>query len=249
MGKIQSGHVLITGASRGIGRCVAEIFAARGFRVSINYLNSGELAKETAHRAEKLGASGVQIYRADVSDSAQVRQMVEECESAFGGIDVLVCNAGIAQSHLFTDVGDEQWRKIFAVNTDGPFYCCREVLPGMIRRKSGSIVLVSSIWGISGASCEVPYSASKAAIIGMTKAMAREVAPSGIRVNCVAPGVIDTEMNAGLDSDTVSTLCGEIPMGRLGTAEEAAQAIAFLASPEASYITGQILTADGGYLP
>lgn len=239
--------VLITGASRGIGRAAAELFAERGCRVLLNYHRSREAAEELERELTARGAD-VMAYGADVSDREQVERMAAACERRFGGADVLVCNAGIARQGLFTDLTPQEWREMMGVHVDGAFHCCRAVLPGMIRKKEGSIVLVSSIWGLTGASCEVAYSTAKAALIGMTKALAKEVGPSGIRVNCVAPGVVDTAMNAALDGETLASLREETPLGRLGTPQEIAQAIAFLASPEASFITGQVLSPNGGFV-
>lgn len=239
--------VLITGASRGIGRAAAELFAERGCRVLLNYHRSREAAEELERELTARGAD-VMAYGADVSDREQVERMAAACERRFGGADVLVCNAGIARQGLFTDLTPQEWREMMGVHVDGAFHCCRAVLPGMIRKKEGSIVLVSSIWGLTGASCEVAYSTAKAALIGMTKALAKEVGPSGIRVNCVAPGVVDTAMNAALDGETLASLREETPLGRLGTPREIAQAIAFLASPEASFITGQVLSPNGGFV-
>lgn len=239
--------VLITGASRGIGRAAAELFAERGCRVLLSYHRSREAAEELERELTARGAD-VMAYGADVSDREQVERMAAACERRFGGADVLVCNAGIARQGLFTDLTPQEWREMMGVHVDGAFHCCRAVLPGMIRKKEGSIVLVSSIWGLTGASCEVAYSTAKAALIGMTKALAKEVGPSGIRVNCVAPGAVDTAMNAALDGETLASLREETPLGRLGTPQEIAQAIAFLASPEASFITGQVLSPNGGFV-
>ncbi len=239
--------VLITGASRGIGRAAAELFAARGYRVMLNYHRSREEALELERELTARGADAM-AYGADVSDREQVQAMAEACRQRFGGTDVLVCNAGIARQGLFTDLTPAQWREMMGVHLDGAFHCCQAVLPGMIRRQTGSIVLVSSIWGMVGASCEVAYSTAKAALIGLTKALAKEVGPSGIRVNCVAPGVVDTAMNAALDGETLAALQEETPLGRLGTPEEIARAIAFLASPEAGFITGQVLSPNGGFV-
>ncbi len=239
--------VLITGASRGIGRAAAELFAERGCRVLLNYHRSREAAEELERELTARGAD-VMAYGADVSDREQVERMAAACERRFGGAGVLVCNAGIARQGLFTDLTPQEWREMMGVHVDGAFHCCRAVLPGMIRKKEGSIVLVSSVWGLTGASCEVAYSTAKAALIGMTKALAKEVGPSGIRVNCVAPGVVDTAMNAALDGETLASLREETPLGRLGTPREIAQTIAFLASPEASFITGQVLSPNGGFV-
>ena len=184
----------------------------------------------------------------DVSDPEQVERMVQTVQQQFGHIDVLVCNAGIAQQGLLTDFSPADWRRMMAVNLDGAFYCCRSVLPGMIRRQSGCIITTSSIWGIAGASCEVPYSAAKAGIIGLTKALAKEVGPSGIRVNCVAPGVIDTEMNGNLTPEVMEQLREETPLGMIGTPKQVADLALYLAGEGASFLTGQVISPNGGFL-
>lgn len=227
--------VLITGASRGIGAATARAFAALGDRVIINYNKS----KEEAERiAEETGGLAI---RADVSKPDEVREMFEKA----GDIDVLVNNAGVAGFYMTDAMTDEEWRRIIDINLSGTFYCTREVLPQMIRRKRGAIINVSSMWGITGAACEVAYSAAKAGIIGMTKALAKEVGPSGIIVNCVAPGAIDTDMNRSLDKEAIDAICEETPLGRLGRPEEIAQMIVYLAN-EDGFITGQVISQNGG---
>jgi 3-oxoacyl-[acyl-carrier protein] reductase len=198
----------------------------------------------------ELSSAGVtaQAFQADVSCSGQADELIARVLSAFGRIDSLVCNAGIALRELFDKTTDEQWENLFRVNVSGAFYCCRAVLPHMLHRKKGRIVIVSSIWGITGASCEVAYSASKAALIGLTKGLAKEVGPSGITVNCVAPGIIDTDMNRDLDEDTRCALRAETPLGLLGRPEDAAEAIFFCASERAGFITGQVISPNGGYV-
>lgn len=239
--------VLITGASRGIGRAAALLFAGQGYNVVVNYRASRAQAEELCAQIEKKGGSALALG-ADVSDRAAVEAMVEAAIGHFGRIDVLVNNAGIAGQQLFTDITEAEWDRMFAVDVKGMFHCCKAVLPGMIHRKEGQIVNVSSIWGITGASCEVHYSAAKAAVIGLTKALAKELGPSNIRVNCVAPGVIDTEMNAALAQEDRSALADETPLSRIGSPEEAAQAILFLAGEQSSFITGQILSPNGGFV-
>jgi len=238
---------LITGASRGIGRATAEEFAKAGYQVAANFCSSGQAVEEFARQMAQQGCS-VLPCQADVSDPQQVEQMVQTVLQQFGHIDVLVCNAGIARQGLLTDFTPEDWRRMMAVNLDGTFYCCRSVLPSMIHRHSGSIITTSSIWGLTGASCEVPYSAAKAGIIGLTKALAKEVGPSGIRVNCIAPGVIKTDMLDALPPEVLPQLAEETPLRRLGTPEDIAHAAAFLASEKADFITGQVLTVDGGFI-
>jgi len=233
--------VLITGASRGIGAAAARLFAAQGYRVAICCHTQMEKAEELAASLPDAAA-----FTADVAKETDVVRMVDAVHSRFGEIHVLINNAGIAMQKLFTDTTAADWNRVFDVNVTGIFYACRAVLPEMIRRKSGRIVNVSSMWGVTGASCEVAYSASKAAVIGLTKALAKEVGLSGITVNCVAPGVIDTEMNANLSAEDRAVLCDETPLARIGTAQEAAQAILFLASDRASFVTGQVLGVNGG---
>ena len=237
--------VLITGGAGGIGGAAAELFANTGCNVIINYLRS---ADEAAELRRKLSGRGGEIicHKADVSDSEQVNEMFKMIEKRFGGVDVLVNNAGISQSKLFTDITDGDWAQMIGVNLTGVFNCCRAALPHMIHQKSGAIVNVSSIWGETGGSCEVHYSAAKAGVIGLTKALAKEVGLSGVRVNCVAPGVIDTAMNDCHSDETMAALCEEIPLGRIGTAREAAEAIVYLCSDGAGYITGQVLSPNGG---
>ena len=232
--------VLITGASRGIGAAAAQLFANRGYRVAVNYHRS---RREAEALAGELGGIAVQ---ADVSDAAQVQKMVDNVLEKFCQLDILVCNAGTAQQKLFGDLTDADWRHMFGVNVDGMFYTIRAVLPHFIHNKAGRIITVSSMWGQVGASCEVAYSASKAAVIGLTRALAKELGPSGITVNCVAPGVIATEMNAHLDASALETLREETPLGAIGTPRDAAESICFLASEAAQFITGQVIAPNGG---
>ena len=240
--------VLITGSSRGIGCETAKRFAENGYNVAINY-NTG---KESAQKlCDEIRAAGgcAQIFGADVSDAVQAEKMVEGVIAEFGGIDVLVNNAGIAlQQGLFTDFSVNDAKKVFDTNVFGMMNCARAVIPHMVRQKSGRIINVSSVWGICGGSCEVIYSSAKAAVIGFTKALARELAPSGINVNCVAPGMIDTDMNSHLSKEDVDALCQEVPLGRVGLPGDVAESILFLASKGADYITGQTIVVDGGLI-
>ncbi|MBQ8753112.1 MAG: 3-oxoacyl-ACP reductase FabG [Clostridia bacterium] len=237
--------VLITGASRGIGRAAAVAFARAGWRVGIGYHQSEAEAKALAAALTAEGAA-VLAVKADVADGVQVAEMVKVTEQQLGHVDALICNAGIARQQLFSDVTDEDWHRMMGVTLDGAFHCVKAVLPGMIHQKAGCILLVSSIWGMVGASCEVAYSTAKAGLIGMTKALAKELGPSHIRVNCVAPGVIDTDMNAALSPETLDALAEETPLGRIGTPEDVARSLLFLAGEDADFITGQVLSPNGG---
>ncbi len=239
---------LVTGASRGIGRAVAARLARAGWAVGVNYRERRDKAEELVALLRAEGCEAVAL-QADVAVRAQVDGMVRRLEDAFGAVSLLVNNAGVAGQALFQDVTDELWERYFAVNLNGARHTIQAVLPHMLHEKAGCIVNVSSIWGQHGASCEVTYSCTKHALIGLTRSLAMELAPSGIRVNCVAPGVIDTDMVRVLGEETLRALAAETPLGRLGTPEDIAAAVAFLASDEASFITGQVLTADGGFLP
>ena len=234
-------RILISGGSRGIGKALLQAFCKQGDCVAFIYKSAHEAAKSLA---DDTGAIPI---CADVSDPQAVRMAVKTTEDALGGsIDVLVNNAGISLISLVQDVTDEEWRCILDTNLSGAFYLCREVLPAMVANHYGRIVNIGSMWGKTGASCEVAYSATKAGLRGMTLAMAKELAPSGITVNCVEPGVIDTEMNAKLSEETLASLISETPVGRLGTPEDVANAVLFFASEGASFVTGQILGVDGG---
>lgn len=238
--------VLVTGASGGIGQATARRFALAGYPVVLHY-HSNRAAVDAL--AEELAGQGcrVMLQQADLRDSAQVAQMVQQIGQQWGPVGILVNNAGIAQQKLFTDITDAEWHDMFAVHVDGAFYCTRAVLPDMIHRKQGCIINVSSMWGQTGGSCEVHYSAAKGALQAMTKALAKEVGPSGIRVNCVAPGVILTEMNTRmLDQETLDGLQEETPLQALGTAEDVASMIYFLSTAEAGFVTGQIIGVNGG---
>ena len=232
-------NVLITGGSRGIGAAAVCAFAAQGDRVFINYQKN---QKKAQRLAEETGGTAI---AADVADPAQVKAMLQKINQLSGGIDVLVNNAGFAQFSMFDALSDTDWDRMLQVTLSGAFYCIRGVLPHMIHQKKGNIINISSMWGIAGAACEVAYSTAKAGLIGMTKALAKEVGPSGIRVNCVAPGAIETDMNAALSPDTLQSLKEETPLGRLGTPEEIAEIILLLSKPD-SFFTGQVISPNGG---
>lgn len=237
---------LVTGSSRGIGRAIALQLAQDGYAVAVNG-RSPESVQAVA--AEIIARGGdAKGYVCDVTDAEAVVRMGDAVERELGTVTALVNNAGIAQQKLLTDVTDAEWHRMMATHVDGAFYTCRRFLPGMIRRQTGSIVNISSMWGQVGGSCEVPYSAAKAALIGFTRALAKEVGPSGIRVNCVAPGVIQTDMMAGFDEAALQELREETPLCRLGTVQDVAQAAAFLLSDAAGFITGQVLAPNGGMI-
>ncbi len=236
----------ITGASRGIGAATALYFAKCGYDVAVNYLNSKEQAEQVVSQIKALGKNAIALC-GDVSDKSQVHNMIAECNKALGTISVLVNNAGIAEQKLFSDIKEAAFKKMFSVNVDGVYNTIHEVLPQMIHEKRGSIVNVSSMWGVTGASCEVHYSAAKSAVIGLTKALSQELAPSAIRVNCVAPGLIDTDMNKNLTQEELDAVIEEIPLGKIGKAEDVAKAIFFLADDEMSpFTTGAVLNVNGG---
>ncbi len=231
-------NVLITGGSRGIGRACVISFANAGYRVFFTYNKSEIQANELV---KDYGAISI---KADVADNSSI---VFDTISKYGKLYALINNAGIAEQKMFQDISIEDWDKMFNTNIRGMFLTTKGVIGDMISEKSGRIINISSIWGIRGASCEVHYSASKSAVTGFTKALAKEVGPSGITVNCIAPGVIDTDMNAILDKDTLFELADETPMGRLGTPDDIAELALFLCSDKASFITGQVITSDGGF--
>lgn len=233
-------NVLITGGSRGIGKqCVYE-FIKNGYRVFLNYNNSKSEAEEIAKE------TGAIIIKADVSNADEVKKMADYIHENYGKIDVIVNNAGISQIKLFTDISENDWDNMFDVNVKGMFLVTKAFIDDMILKQYGKIINISSMWGVTGGSCEVHYSASKAAVIGFTKALAKELGPSKIFVNCIAPGVIETEMNSHLSEEDIKELCNETPLERIGKPEEVAKAVMFLASDNADFITGQVINVDGG---
>jgi 3-oxoacyl-[acyl-carrier protein] reductase len=238
---------LVTGASRGIGQAIAALLAREGYAVCLNYCQNRKKAESLA---SQLTAEGCRVMTAgaDVSDRQAVETMVHRIEDHFSPVSLLVNNAGVAGQSQFQDVTEERWHRFFAVNVDGAFHAAQAVLPAMLHAHEGCIVNMASIWGLRGASCEVAYSCTKAAVIGLTRSLAAELAPSHIRVNCVAPGVIRTEMLDELPPETLPELAAQTPMERLGTPEDIARAVSFLASDKADFITGQVLTVDGGFI-
>ena len=239
--------VLITGASRGIGAECARTFAKNGYNVAINYFRSEKNALDL--KAEINDGGGVaEIFKADVSDEKQVEEMISAVVKRFGKVNVLVANAGVSKSGVFSDMTQSDYDKIFDTNVRGVFNVVKGVLPHMYERESGSIVTISSIWGQTGGSCEVLYSMSKAAIIGMTKALAKEVAPMHIRVNSVSPGAIDTDMLSGMTDEEKEDFIMQTPLNRLGEPKDVADAVLFLADyDKSSFITGHVLSVNGGY--
>ncbi len=238
--------VLITGSSRGIGAATAIKFADIGYNVVINYNRSEKQAFEVLEKVRKKGASAVAI-KSDVSKYSQAESLIKKTISEFGTLDVLVNNAGIAQQKLFNEISESEWKRMFEVNVQSIFNCSKFASKNMIKNHSGKIINISSVWGIYGSSCEVHYSASKAAVIGFTKALAKELGPSGINVNCIAPGVIDTDMNLNLKEEDVQELINCTPLMRLGSPIDVANLAVFLASDNANFITGQIIGCDGGF--
>ncbi len=241
--------VLVTGGSGDIGRAVVKKFHENYYNVAVHCSSGYKEAEDLCGELNAKGGGNVaKAFRADFRDPSSILEMAERISSEMGPAGILVNNAGLSITKLITDTSFDEWRGIFSVNTDAMFLLSKALLPEMIRQKFGKIVNISSIWGICGASCEVAYSASKAAVIGFTKALAKEAGPSGINVNCVAPGVIDTKMNSRLSADDLKSLSEDTPLGRLGTPEEIAEAVFFLCSDKASFITGQVLSPNGGFV-
>ncbi|HHW12562.1 MAG TPA: 3-oxoacyl-ACP reductase FabG [Firmicutes bacterium] len=239
--------VIITGAARGIGRACAELFAAHGYQVLINYHRSVAAAEELGRSLQERGFR-VALFQADVGSRPQVDRMVEYCQTVFGPVDLLINNAGIAQSRLFIDLAVEDWENMIRTNLTGVFHCTQSVLRTMLPRRQGKIINIASMWGQVGASCEVHYSAAKAGVIGLTKALAKEVGPANIQVNCIAPGIIETDMMAPFTAEEKTALKGQTPLERFGTADEVAACALFLASDAANFITGQVIGVNGGFV-
>ena len=238
-------YALITGASGGIGAATARAFAQAGYGVAIHAHRNVDKLHALAQELSALSVPVLEVC-ADLSDPVQAKTMVDNVLEKFCQLDILVCCSGLSHVGLVTDIDPQQWKTLFGVNVDGMHYCCQAVLPHMVHRKEGCILTVSSMWGQVGASCEVAYSATKGAVIAYTKALAQEFGPSNIRVNCIAPGVIATEMNAHLSPEDLEALADETPLGRIGTPEECAACALFLASEGASFVTGQVLAPNGG---
>lgn len=239
--------VLITGAAKGIGSAIASLFAEEGYQVVIHYNTSKDQALALSQTLSKKGFS-CQTVQADVTIRSQVDAMMAFCIQHYGGIDVLINNAGIAETALFTQISESSWSQMMAVNINGVFHCTQSALPYMLDQKQGKIIQISSIWGMVGASCEVHYSTAKAAVIGMTKALAKELGPSGIQVNCIAPGVIETDMMAGYSEETLKALKEQTPLGVIGKGIDIARCALFLASDGGNFITGQVLSPNGGFV-
>ncbi|MBQ8794201.1 MAG: 3-oxoacyl-ACP reductase FabG [Clostridia bacterium] len=239
--------VIITGASKGIGAAMAILFARKGYNVVIGYNESYQLAKMLSSSLSSQGYNVVPI-KVNVANKLETDILIKEAVYKFGSVDVLINNAGVAFNGLITDTEEFDFDKIFDVDLKGVFNCCKSVTPVMVNQKSGKIINISSMWGQVGASCEVAYSAAKAGVIGLTKALAKELAPSGVTVNCIAPGLIDTSMNSNISVEDLNAFVEDIPLGRMGTAEDIAETALFLASEGADYITGQVLGVNGGYV-
>ena len=235
---------IVTGGSKGIGASIVKILAEEGFNVVLNYNKSEELAKKIQEECTQKGYS-VEIYKADVTKREETKKLVEFAISKFGNIDVLVNNAGISQIKLFTDITDEDWNNMINTNLNSVFYMTQEVAKNMIHNKTGCIINISSIWGVTGASCEVHYSVAKAGVDAMTKSLAKELGPSGIRINSIAPGIIDTSMNRDLSKEELKQIEEEIPLERIGRTKDIAKCVKWLIEDE--YTTGQIISINGGW--
>ena len=237
--------VLVTGGSRGIGKCIVENLAKEGYNVVLNYNKSEKQAKEIKKELEDKGYK-VEIFKADVSKREDVKKLVKFTINKFENVDVLINNAGIAKLQMFNDITDEDWNEMIGTNLNSAFYTIQEALPNMIHNKNGCIINISSIWGMVGASCEVAYSVSKAGIIGMTKALAKELGLSNIRVNSIAPGVIDTDMNSNIDNAIKEEIKNETPLNRIGKPIDIYRCVKWLIEDE--FTTGQVISPNGGYV-
>lgn len=236
--------VIVTGGSKGIGKCIIEDLAKKEYNVILNYNKSEELARNIKEECTQKGYS-VEIYKADVTQREETKKLVEFAISKFENIDVLVNNAGISQIKLFTDITDEDWNNMINTNLNSVFYMTQEVAKNMIHNKKGCIINISSIWGLTGASCEVHYSVAKAGVDAMTKALAKELGPSGIRINSIAPGIIDTTMNKKLSKEEIEQIEEEIPLEKIGKTQDIAKCVKWLVEDE--YTTGQIISINGGW--
>ena len=237
--------VLVTGGSRGIGKCIVENLAKDGFNVVLNYNKSVKQAKEIQKQLSEQGIN-IEIYKADVSKREDVKKLVKFTLNKFKNIDILINNAGIAKLQMFNDITDEDWNEMLNTNLNSVFYTTQEVLPNMIHNKNGCVINISSIWGVVGASCEVAYSVSKAGINGMTKSLAKELGLSNIRVNAIAPGVIDTEMNSNLDNAIKEQIKNDTPLNKIGKPIDIYRCVKWLIEDE--FTTGQIISPNGGYV-
>lgn len=236
---------IVTGGAKGIGRAIVVELAKKGIQVVLNYRHSEKQAIKAKQELLEHGYE-IEIYQADVAKKEEVQRLVAYTKEKWGEVDILVNNAGIDKWQLFTDMTDKDWNEMLANNLTSAFYMTKEVVPDMIRKKKGCIINISSIWGITGASCEVAYSVSKAGMDGLTKALAKELAPSNIRVNSIAPGAIDTDMNQNLNKEERKEVENEIPLGRFGTPEDIAKCVMWLV--EDNYTTGQVVSPNGGWV-
>lgn len=237
---------LVTGGSGGIGQAIALRLSLAGCRVLVNYQHNEAATAQLCAQIQAGGGQAIAI-QADVSQPEHVAAMFATAQAAFGPVDILVNNAGLSHFGLITDITPTEWRRLFAVNVDGAFHCIQSALPSMVHNKQGCIINISSIWGIVGGSCEAAYSATKGAMIALSKALAKELGPSGVRVNCVAPGVIETAMNSRLNPTELAGLREETPLGCIGQPQDVAETVAWLASDAARFITGQVISPNGGF--
>ena len=237
--------VLVTGRSRGIGKCIVENLAQEGYNVVLNYNKSEKQAKQIKEKLQKQGYK-IEIYKADVSKREEVKQLVKYTLNKFENIDILINNAGIAKLQMFNDITDDDWNEMIGTNLNSVFYTIQEILPNMIHNKNGCVINISSIWGMVGASCEVAYSVSKAGVIGMTKALSKELGPSNIRVNSIAPGVIDTDMNSNIDNAIKEEIKNETPLNKIGQPIDIYRCVKWLIEDE--FTTGQVISPNGGYV-